>query len=53
MARTGKKDVRAKAQPQSGTLREKVANAFSWTPSTMVTLALIVFGVISVGPQLS
>ena len=53
MARTGKKDLRAKAQPKSGTLREKVANAFSWTPSTMVTLALIVFGVISVGPQLS
>ena len=53
MARNGKKDVRAKAQPQSGTLREKVANAFSWTPSTMVTLALIVIGFFSVGPQLS
>ena len=53
MARTGKRDVRAKAQPRVGALREKIAGAFSWTPSTMVTLAVLVFGVISVGPQLS
>ena len=53
MARNGKKDVRAKAQPKSGALRERISNAFSWTPSTMVTLALIVIGFFSVGPQLS
>jgi len=53
MARTVRRNVRAKAQTKVGTLKERVSNAFSWTPSTMVTLALIVIGFFSVGPQLS
>ena len=53
MARNVRRDVRAKAQTKVGTFRERVSNAFSWTPSTMVTLGLIVIGFFSVGPQLS
>jgi cell division protein FtsB len=53
MARTVRRNVRAKAQTKVGTLKERVSNAFSWTPSTMVTLGLIVIGFFSVGPQLS
>lgn len=53
MARNSRADLRAKSRPDGKPLFARVAGAFSWTPSTMVTLGLIVFGFISVGPQLS
>lgn len=48
-----KVNVRASAQTKVGTVRQRVSNRFSWTPSTLVTIGLIVFGVSSVGPRLS
>ena len=48
-----KVNVRAAAQTKVGTVRERVANRFSWTPSTFVTIGLLVFGVVSVGPRVS
>jgi hypothetical protein len=48
-----KVNVRASAQTKIGTVRERVANRFSWTPSTFVTIGLLVFAVVSVGPRLS
>jgi cell division protein FtsB len=48
-----KVNVRAAAQTKIGTVRQRVSNRFSWTPSTLVTIGLIVFGVSSVGPRIS
>jgi cell division protein FtsB len=48
-----KVNVRAAAQTKVGTVRQRVSNRFSWTPSTLVTIGLIVFGVSSVGPRVS
>jgi cell division protein FtsB len=48
-----KVNVRASAQTKIGTVRERVASRFSWTPSTFVTIGLLVFAVVSVGPRLS
>jgi cell division protein FtsB len=48
-----KANVRASAQTKIGTVRQRVSNRFSWTPSTLVTIGLIVFGVSSVGPRIS
>jgi cell division protein FtsB len=48
-----KVNVRASAQTKIGTVRQRVSNRFSWTPSTLVTIGLIVFGVSSVGPRIS
>ena len=48
-----KVNVRAAAQTKIGTVRQRVSNRFSWTPSTLVTVILIFFGVSSVGPRIS
>jgi cell division protein FtsB len=48
-----KVNVRAAAQTKIGTVRQRVSNRFSWTPSTFVTVILIFFGVSSVGPRIS
>jgi cell division protein FtsB len=48
-----KVNVRAAAQTKIGTVRQRVSNRFSWTPSTLVTIGLIIFGVSSVGPRIS
>ncbi|MEY3317280.1 MAG: hypothetical protein RLZZ503_482, partial [Actinomycetota bacterium] len=48
-----KVNVRASAQTKVGTVRQRVSNRFSWTPSTLVTIGLIIFGVSSVGPRIS
>lgn len=48
-----KVNVRAKTQTKVGTVRERVSNRFSWTPSTLVTVGLLVFAVVSVGPRVS
>jgi len=48
-----KVNVRASAQTKIGTVRERVTNRFSWTPSTFVTIGLLVFAVVSVGPRVS
>jgi len=48
-----KVNVRASAQTKVGTVRERVANRFSWNTSTLVTIGLMVFAVVSVGPRVS
>jgi cell division protein FtsB len=48
-----KVNVRASAQTKVGTVRQRVASRFSWTPSTLITIVLVVFGVSSIGPRLS
>jgi cell division protein FtsB len=46
-------NVRASAQTKIGTVRQRVTSRFSWTPSTLITVLLIFFGVSSVGPRIS
>jgi cell division protein FtsB len=48
-----KVNVRASAQTKIGTVRQRVTSRFSWTPSTLITVILIFFGVSSVGPRIS
>ena len=48
-----KVNVRASAQTKIGTVRQRVTSRFSWTPSTLITVLLIFFGVSSVGPRIS
>jgi len=48
-----KVNVRAKAQTKIGSVRQRVTSRFSWTTSSFVTVGLLVFAVVSVGPRVS
>lgn len=57
MARYGSKkkstrSVAARPQSKVGTVRERVGTRFSWTPSTMITVGLMVFSVFTLAPKI-
>ena len=54
MAKKGsERSVRARSQTKAGTVRKRVQSAFSWTPSSLVSMLLIIGSVLVIGPKLS